>query len=88
MNCECIKETEAGLAEHLKKSAGDDVKATCQGRGLAIIGKSMISILNIEFRVTGSKPGYRTAKGKAVSVSVNFCPFCGAPAEQKTAVPA
>ena len=83
MNCECITKTEAGLAKLLAARAGDNVKVTCQGQGLAIVGNSMIGILNIEFRATGSKPGYRTGKGKSVPVRANFCPFCGAPTAQK-----
>lgn len=92
MNCDCIKRTEESLCEFLKAEAGDDVKAECIGTAFQITETSMIDILNIDFRITGSGKGYKSEKGKLMPVRCNYCPFCGVSntliVEKITAVPA
>lgn len=76
MNCICIERVEQELADHMRPRAGDDVKATCNATALCF-GKSVRTALMIPFTVKGSKKGYSSAKGCAMSVAASFCPFCG-----------
>lgn len=76
MNCDCIKNVEKNIAEHMKPKAGDD--ASAKAANVAIMfGDDLSLVLQIPFRVRGSKKGYTSEKGKEVGCNVSYCPFCG-----------
>lgn len=77
MNCNCIGEIENRLAERMKPQAGETARATCMGSALFLVENSMEAGLNIAFRITGTKPGFKSEKGKEMGVKANYCPFCG-----------
>lgn len=78
MNCNCIRETEQRLAEFVKPKVGDDATATCMAVGLQITDDMGIrTVLNIPFRIKGSKKGFNREKGKEMPFVASFCPFCG-----------
>jgi hypothetical protein len=81
MQCNCLTKVAENLAEYLKPQAGDDAKA--QVSGLAWnLSDGCDEVLNIPFKVTGSKKGYSSAKGKEITVTASFCPFCGISAKK------
>jgi hypothetical protein len=55
MNCNCIKEVEEKLAEYRKPLAGDDAVARMENIAWAINGNKVLTVINIPFRVKGSK---------------------------------
>jgi hypothetical protein len=81
MNCNCVTEVEKQLANHMKPQAGDDAKATCQATVFQITSTLRL-MLQIPFRVKGSKKGFTSANGKEVPVTASHCPFCGRDARE------
>lgn len=77
MNCNCLTDLQADLADHMKPQAGDDAKATCTLTALCFGTSRVTTDLLIPFRVRGSKKGYTSEKGKEHSVRAGHCPFCG-----------
>jgi len=77
MNCNCIKEVEEKLAEYRKPLAGDDAVARMENIAWAINGNKVLTVINIPFRVKGSKKGYTSEKGRIETITASFCPFCG-----------
>lgn len=77
MNCDCIKEFETAIGNHMKPLAGDDATAKIQGTALNLVGNGLRYVLTIPFRVKGSKKGYTSEKGKEMPCNANYCPFCG-----------
>jgi hypothetical protein len=77
MNCDCLKDLETRLARHMEQQAGADVTARVMNTALAIPDDGPVyAVLNIPFRVKGSKKGYTSEKGKEIIVAANCCPFC------------
>jgi hypothetical protein len=77
MNCDCINVVEKKLAEFRKPLAGDDAVARMENIGWMINENKAVTVINMPFRVKGSKKGYTTDKGKIDSITASFCPFCG-----------
>jgi|GEM_PF-2553212 len=78
MKCECVKDIETRIAAHMRPQAGDDAKAVCQATGIVINAEmDLVGVLNIPFKITGSKKGFTSAKGKEMPCTANYCPFCG-----------
>lgn len=75
MTCKCVSELTAKLTDHFKEEAGDDVDVTCMGT--AVLGDTCESKLFVPFRIKGSRPGYKSAKGKTTHMFFSYCPFCG-----------
>lgn len=78
MNCDCIKNNEARLAKFMQPKAGDDAKAECMATGLQLTKElNLRLVLNIPFRIKGSKKGFTSEKGKEMPFVASYCPFCG-----------
>jgi hypothetical protein len=89
MNCNCIRETEQRLAEFVMPQAGDDATATCMASGMCITETmGLRTVVNIPFRIKGSKKGFTSEKGKEMPFVASFCPFCGVSTAPKAEVPA
>lgn len=76
MNCTCIATVESNIADAIRPKAGDDASAKAANLAL-IFGDSLECVLQIPFRVKGSKKGYTSEKGKEIGCNVSYCPFCG-----------
>ncbi len=78
MSCDCVKDLEGKLAEHMRPKAGETVKATCMATGIAITPDlGLEAVFNIPFRICGDKKGFTSLKGREMPVRANYCPFCG-----------
>ncbi len=79
-NCGCVQRLEGKMSDFMRSRAGDDARATIQGTAFVITDTGLESVLQIPFRVKGSKKGYTSERGKEVGCNVSYCPFCGKPA--------
>lgn len=78
MKCQCIKQMEEKVSEHLsEKIEGNIESVTCGNVGFIIVGNTMHVSLYVPFNVKADAPGYRSKSGKSMSMYVSFCPFCG-----------
>ena len=80
MKCGCIKT----VTENVRKSLEDRPELTgkitsveCNAVGIAIIGNSLLTTINIPFAIKADAPGFRSNKGKSMSMIASYCPFCG-----------
>lgn len=79
--CNCIRENETKVAEHYTKQLG--VPATAEVGNVALVfGKVTVERPFLPYRVKADRPGYKSAKGKEVSMFFTFCPFCGVKLEK------
>jgi hypothetical protein len=74
MNCNCLTDVEKKLKEKFSADLGAEAKVECQNLGY-LFGKSVRFAHLTEFKITADAKGYR--KGKRITVTANFCPFCG-----------
>jgi hypothetical protein len=83
MSCNCVRDNEARLAEHYTKQLG--IAAKAEAKNVAIVfGGGVSERPYLPYAIKADKPGWRSAKGKEISMFFNFCPFCGvSTAEQK-----
>lgn len=78
MNCTCIKDMEGKLRDFLHpKIKGHIERVECGCIGFGLTDDGMEIRLLIPFNIKADAPGYRSLKGKQMSVSASFCPFCG-----------
>ncbi|TAM24791.1 MAG: hypothetical protein EPN62_05650 [Candidimonas sp.] len=78
MNCNCIAQTEKMILEKFAPQVKAPIESVeCGGVGFIIDNNTMTTGLFIPFFLKADAPGYRSAKGKSVSMYVTFCPFCG-----------
>lgn len=80
MNCNCVKRVEEKLSSHpaIIAKAGEHAKATCMATALQMTDDMGIrSVVNIPFRIVGTRKGFTTLKGKEMPVVASYCPFCG-----------
>jgi hypothetical protein len=77
MNCDCIKDIESKIAVFMRPKAGDDAEARILNTALMVTETSLVSVLQIPFRIKGSKKGYTSEKGKEMGCNASHCPFCG-----------
>lgn len=76
MGCNCVRDNEARLAEHYSKQLGVPVKA--EAKNVAIVfGAGVSERPYLPYAIKADKPGFKSAKGKEISMFFNFCPFCG-----------
>lgn len=76
MTCNCVRDNEKRLAEHYGKQLG--VPAKAEAKGVAIVlGSTLSERPYMPYAIKADKPGFKSAKGKEISMFFNFCPFCG-----------
>ena len=83
MKCDCIMDIEQELADHYTKELGVKASATCGNIGYTF-GPEPGIVMRYDFFVKAEKPGYRSLKGKAVSMIASYCPFCGKSAKDQS----
>ena len=76
MKCDCLKVVSGKLAEHMKSKAGNDAEAVAKNTALMLTPESLESVLQIPFRIKGSKKGFTRERGKEMGVNASYCPFC------------
>jgi hypothetical protein len=70
------------LAEHYSKQLG--VAAKAEAKNVAIVfGSGVSERPYMPYGIKADKPGWRSAKGKEISMFFNFCPFCGVSTEEQ-----
>lgn len=78
MNCDCIKDVESKMATFMKAKAGDDATAKVANIAFCVTeDMGLLHVLQIPFRVKGSKKGYTSERGKEIGCNASHCPFCG-----------
>lgn len=76
MNCNCISDMERRVADKYTQDTGISMTATCQNIGILLDPPAAgDAIYMTTFKVTGQVKGF--GKGKTISVTASFCPFCG-----------
>jgi hypothetical protein len=76
MACNCVRENQTRLAEHYSKQLG--VPAKAEAKNVAIVfGTDVNERAYMPYAIKADKPGWRSAKGKEISMFFNYCPFCG-----------
>jgi hypothetical protein len=84
MPCNCVRDNEARLAEHYTKQLG--VPAKAEAKNVAIVfGSGLSERPYMPYAIKADKPGWKSAKGKEISMFFNFCPFCGVSTEEQKA---
>jgi hypothetical protein len=87
MACNCVRENEARIAEHYSKQLG--VPAKAEAKNVAIVfGQGMSERAFLPYAVKADKPGFKSAKGKEISMLFTFCPWCGVRIDEEEKVPA
>lgn len=82
MNCNCVKETEAAIADLMKEKLGTSVEVKCADIAFVFGGTSSMSMaFKTRFTATAEAKGYK--RGKEVSMIASFCPFCGTSTKPK-----
>jgi hypothetical protein len=78
MSCNCVRDNEERIAEHYTKVLGVPATATVKNIAWGIGGDGGITeAAYLPYLVKADKPGFKSAKGKEVSMFFSFCPFCG-----------
>ena len=77
MSCNCVRDNEARVAEHIGKQLGVECKAKAGNVAITLGVKSSGERPFMPYMVRADKPGYRSQAGKAVSMFFTFCPWCG-----------
>lgn len=76
LQCKCLNEVEGKLRDHYRTLLGTDVEI-CAADAVFVLGNGGGTALRQTFCIKADKPGYRSQKGKEVSMMASFCPFCG-----------
>jgi len=74
MQCTCMRDLEAKLAEHFSQLLKTDAKVECQSIAVTF-SDSVNEVPRLIYAVTADKAGYR--KGKETSFMCDYCPVCG-----------
>jgi hypothetical protein len=81
MKCNCVRDNEPKVAEHISKQLGVPVEAKAQGVAF-VFGKNPGEMPFMPYTVKADKPGYRAGK-KTVNMFFTFCPWCGERLEEE-----
>ncbi|WP_227459680.1 hypothetical protein [Cupriavidus pauculus] len=76
LRCTCLEDVEEKLRDHYQTQLGTDVEVRTADT-VFILGNGGGTALRQTFCIKADKPGYRSRKGKEVSMMASFCPFCG-----------
>lgn len=76
MTCNCVRDNEVRLTEYYTEQLG--VPAKAEAKNVAFVfGSGLSERPYLPYAIKADKPGYKSAKGREISMFFNFCPFCG-----------
>lgn len=82
MNCNCLTEVKANLSDYMVKRGAVNPVLTENFLGLNLnTGEAIISMT---YTLRADNRPYNTQKGKPVTMTASFCPFCGKSVKKET----
>ncbi|MNV60497.1 hypothetical protein D3C71_1529620 [compost metagenome] len=86
MQCDCIKETEARIKEHVQPKIGAPIDSVKMGNiAFVVEGSALRVAMFAPVYIKADAKGYRSERGGQIDMHFSFCPFCGKPAKAEQA---
>lgn len=80
MQCNCIKDTEERVREHMQPKISAPIESVKMGNTSFVLeGNGMRTSLFAPVYIKADVKGYRSQQGGEIHMHFSFCPFCGTP---------